>query len=169
MVRPPKGAITDHGVWKWSRRPNYFGEILLWWGMYVLVLTPAYARDNANGLRLSTGAQNALKASLFSPLFTMALLLFLSGIPLAEKPSQQKYFLMSHGPDGQQELEPFGAQRERDPWARMKAFRERTSMLIPIPPALYRPLPRFIKTWILFDVSLSPGDYVIDSYESRRS
>ena len=155
VVKPPKGAITDIGVWKYSRRPNYFGEILLWWGMYILVLSPALERSSETGGFLQQGPRRALIASVFSPLLTMALLLFLSGIPLAEKPSQQKYFLMSHGPDGGKELEPFGNQHERDPWTRMKNFRERTSLLLPLPPSLYRPLPRFIKTYLLLDVSVA--------------
>ena len=156
VVNPPKGAITDNGLWGWSRRPNYFGEILLWWGMYILCLSPATERDSNTGALISMGGRNALIASVFSPLLTMLLLLFLSGIPLAEKPGQQKYFLMTHGPDGGKELEPYGRQKERDPWARMRAHRERTSLLLPLPPALYRPLPRFVKTYLLLDVSCAP-------------
>ena len=26
------------GLWKHTRHPNYFGEALLWWGLYVFVL-----------------------------------------------------------------------------------------------------------------------------------
>lgn len=29
--KPPTKAIMDKGVWRWSRHPNYFGEILLWY------------------------------------------------------------------------------------------------------------------------------------------
>ncbi len=33
-----RGTILDTGVWRVSRHPNYFGEALLWWGFYALVL-----------------------------------------------------------------------------------------------------------------------------------
>jgi len=33
--RPPPGAILDTGLWAWSRHPNYFGEIMLWWGLWL--------------------------------------------------------------------------------------------------------------------------------------
>ena len=41
---------------------------------------------------------------------------------------------MAHAPrDGDGSLEPFGKrQREEDPWRRMQAFRNRTSLLIPL-------------------------------------
>lgn len=32
-TNPPPGAILDRGLWAWSRHPNYFGEILFWWGL----------------------------------------------------------------------------------------------------------------------------------------
>lgn len=30
------GAICDHGLWAWSRHPNYLGEILVWCGVWVV-------------------------------------------------------------------------------------------------------------------------------------
>jgi steroid 5-alpha reductase family enzyme len=30
------GAIMKSGLWKWSRHPNYLGEIGFWWGVYLL-------------------------------------------------------------------------------------------------------------------------------------
>ena len=31
--------IIRHGLWKHSRHPNYLGEILMWWGVYVMMLS----------------------------------------------------------------------------------------------------------------------------------
>ncbi|CDW99277.1 hypothetical protein [Sporisorium scitamineum] len=98
----------------------------------------------------------------------MALLLFLSGIPLAEKPTQQKYFLMSHGPDKTAEgLQPWHEQRETDPWERMKAFRARTSILVPLPNGVYRRLPKWVKT-VLFDFPFYNFDEAKDGTKAIR-
>lgn len=32
------GTVMDRGVWKHVRHPNYLGEILFWWGLYVFAL-----------------------------------------------------------------------------------------------------------------------------------
>ena len=161
VTKPPKGAITDAGVWKFSRRPNYFGEIMIWWGVWLLAIGNTSSADSA--------ARKALYASVFSPLITMALLLFLSGIPLAEKPTQQKYFLMSHGPDKQAEgLEPWHDQKETDPWQRMKAFRERTSLLFPLPNTLYKRLPKWLKSTLLLDFPFYNFDEAKDGSRAIR-
>ena len=33
-----KGEIIDSGIWAHSRHPNYFGEVLFWWGLYLFTL-----------------------------------------------------------------------------------------------------------------------------------
>jgi len=30
------GRIMDSGLWRYTRHPNYFGDALLWWGLYLL-------------------------------------------------------------------------------------------------------------------------------------
>jgi steroid 5-alpha reductase family enzyme len=30
--------ILDGGLWAWSRHPNYFGEMLFWWGLWLFAL-----------------------------------------------------------------------------------------------------------------------------------
>ena len=34
-----KGKIMRTGLWHYSRHPNYFGEILMWWGMFIIALS----------------------------------------------------------------------------------------------------------------------------------
>lgn len=31
-----RGRIMDRGLWSWTRHPNYFGDFLVWWGLYLL-------------------------------------------------------------------------------------------------------------------------------------
>lgn len=33
------GTVLDRGMWAWSRHPNYFGEIVLWWGLSLVAFT----------------------------------------------------------------------------------------------------------------------------------
>ena len=36
------GAIMQSGLWAYSRHPNYFGEIMQWWGLWLIVITLPY-------------------------------------------------------------------------------------------------------------------------------
>ncbi|GGN92014.1 hypothetical protein GCM10010112_78780 [Actinoplanes lobatus] len=36
-----RGGIIDRGLWRYSRHPNYLGEILFWWGMWLFALAAA--------------------------------------------------------------------------------------------------------------------------------
>jgi len=33
-----KGKLLRTGLWKYTRHPNYFGEIMMWWGIFVFAL-----------------------------------------------------------------------------------------------------------------------------------
>jgi len=72
-----KGRFIQSGIWKHSRHPNYFGEILVWWGVYV------------TSLGSLTSYQPAV--AVLSPLFVMLLLLKVSGVPLLEKSADEKW------------------------------------------------------------------------------
>ena len=69
-------GFIQSGLWRYSRHPNYFGEIMLWTGIALLAL-PAL-----QGWQLAT---------LVSPLFVYLLLTRVSGIPLLEKKADGKW------------------------------------------------------------------------------
>ncbi|XP_072971982.1 uncharacterized protein [Typha angustifolia] len=71
-----KGKWCDAGIWKYSRHPNYFGEMLLWWGIFV-ASTPILG-----------GAEWLV---IFGPIFLTLLLLFVSGIPLLEESADKRF------------------------------------------------------------------------------
>ena len=37
-AKPEPGAVLSTGLWALSRHPNYFGEVLFWWGLYLFAL-----------------------------------------------------------------------------------------------------------------------------------
>lgn len=63
-----KGKLMDKGLWRYSRHPNYFGEVTQWWGIYIIALSMPGAFF-----------------TLVGPLTISFLILFVSGIPLLEK------------------------------------------------------------------------------------
>lgn len=32
-----KGRVLDQGLWRYTRHPNYFGDALVWWGLYLTI------------------------------------------------------------------------------------------------------------------------------------
>jgi steroid 5-alpha reductase family enzyme len=72
-----KGKWIDGGLWYYSRHPNYFGEILVWIGIYL------YCTTLLGGIGLLT--------ALISPLYISTLLLFVSGVPLLEKSADARW------------------------------------------------------------------------------
>jgi steroid 5-alpha reductase family enzyme len=34
-IQSKKGGLMDTGLWKITRHPNYFGESVMWWGLYI--------------------------------------------------------------------------------------------------------------------------------------
>ena len=33
-----KGKVLDTGLWRYTRHPNYFGDFMVWWGLYLIAL-----------------------------------------------------------------------------------------------------------------------------------
>lgn len=63
-----RGTLLDTGLWRYSRHPNYFGEALQWWGIWLLALSlPGEWWTIA------------------SPLTITVLLRFVSGVPVLER------------------------------------------------------------------------------------
>ena len=71
-----KNKFIDSGLWSISRHPNYFGEIILWIGIYIITL-PA-----TSGLEY---------LGIISPLFVIVLLNKVSGINLLEASADKKW------------------------------------------------------------------------------
>lgn len=71
-----KGKFIRSGLWAISRHPNYFGEILLWFGLYIS------ASSVFRGWEF---------ASVLSPIFIYLLITKVSGIPLLEKSADKKW------------------------------------------------------------------------------
>jgi steroid 5-alpha reductase family enzyme len=38
LARPAAGSLMEDGLWRYSRHPNYFGEICFWWGLFLFGL-----------------------------------------------------------------------------------------------------------------------------------
>ena len=74
-----KDKFISHGLWAWSRHPNYFGEILLWIGITIIAI-PIF--------------KNWDYLALISPIFIYYLLVNVSGIPMLEKAADQKWGIM---------------------------------------------------------------------------
>lgn len=39
FAKKNRGKVCDIGLWKYSRHPNYLGEILMWWGVFFMLLS----------------------------------------------------------------------------------------------------------------------------------
>ena len=73
-----KGRFISTGLWSLSRHPNYFGEMLMWWGVA--------------GVAVSMNATPGISAAaLASPIFVTFLLTKVSGVPILEKSADERW------------------------------------------------------------------------------
>jgi steroid 5-alpha reductase family enzyme len=63
-----KGKLMTRGLWRYTRHPNYFGEVTLWWGIWLVALSVPYGW-----------------LTIIGPLTITVLILKVSGIPMLEK------------------------------------------------------------------------------------
>ena len=63
-----KGRVMDRGLWAYTRHPNYFGEFLAWWGIFLITLSTPNSWW-----------------TIISPIIITAVLLKMTGIPLTEQ------------------------------------------------------------------------------------
>lgn len=61
------GKVLDSGLWAWSRHPNYFGDALFWWGIYLVAISGGAAW------------------TVFAPALMTFFLMKVSGVPLLER------------------------------------------------------------------------------------
>jgi steroid 5-alpha reductase family enzyme len=62
------GKVMDRGLWRYTRHPNYFGDFMVWWGIYFVALSTTTAWWTIIG-----------------PALMSFFLMRVSGVPLLEK------------------------------------------------------------------------------------
>jgi len=68
-----EGKIMNRGLWKFSRHPNYFGECLFWWGVFLCNLSIGF------------------RVTIFAPIFMHLIVRFFSGVPFTEKSMESEF------------------------------------------------------------------------------
>ncbi len=63
-----KGQLMNRGLWSWSRHPNYFGDFLVWWGLFAI----------------------SAPWTVVAPVVMSVLLMRVSGVTLLEKSMSQR-------------------------------------------------------------------------------
>jgi steroid 5-alpha reductase family enzyme len=67
-----RGRVLDSGLWRYTRHPNYFGDALVWWGLF-----------------LTSVSTNTLW-TVISPMLMNFLLVKVSGVALLERDLAQR-------------------------------------------------------------------------------
>ncbi|PFH62441.1 hypothetical protein XA68_13508 [Ophiocordyceps unilateralis] len=127
-------AVCDKGLFAVSRHPNYFGEIIIQFSIFMIAVSSA-----ADGY-VGGQAYKALYATILGPFFLTLLLMFVSGLPLSERPKAKARYEKGNN------------------WFEYQGWLQRTSILIPFPPQLYARLPIFLKRTVFLEFPM----YVFD-------
>lgn len=126
-----KGTFCQVGWWKYSRHPNYAGEVFQWWFAAIIAVVSGHGGPSSSSSSSSTiglvGYYKQLPAFI-SPIFTMHILLNLTGTGIwnAEGMNQKRYYESNN----------------RDDYIQ---YREKTSPLILFPPSWYKNIPMAVK------------------------
>ena len=113
-----RGKFCQVGLWKYSRHPNYYGEILIWVGAFLVAIPVISGGDG----QIAAGAVTVL-----SPIFTVLILVFLSGMPTSEG----------------QYLERFYKNGQGDAW---EEYTHDTPPIVMLPKGVYKHLPAALQT-----------------------
>ncbi|KAK7953430.1 3-oxo-5-alpha-steroid 4-dehydrogenase [Apiospora saccharicola] len=129
-----KSAVCDKGFFYFSRHPNYFGEILVQFSIYMIAVSPA-----ADGY-VGGQAFKALYATIVGPILLTILLMFVSGLTLSERPGTKKRYEKGLN------------------WEGYRRYLSRTSILVPFPPQIYEHIPTVLKRTLFLEFPM----YVFD-------
>jgi steroid 5-alpha reductase family enzyme len=66
------GQVMNRGLWRYTRHPNYFGDFLVWWGLYAVAI-----------------AHGAAVWAIVGPAVMTLFLMRISGVTLLEQSLQQ--------------------------------------------------------------------------------
>ncbi|KAL9621804.1 MAG: hypothetical protein Q9160_003777 [Pyrenula sp. 1 TL-2023] len=124
-----KSAVCNVGFFAYTRHPNYFGEILIQFAIFMIAVSPSAYGSVPSG----SGAYAAQYSAILGPIFLTTLLLFVSGLTLQERPGAKKRYESGQG------------------WEEYSRWLKRTSILIPFPPALYERMPVIVKRTVLLE------------------
>jgi len=78
-VAANKGKFITHGLWSISRHPNYAGEVVAWFGVFLI------------GIGGTGPVSVHAAACVLSPVFIYFLLTRVSGVPLLERAGKKKW------------------------------------------------------------------------------
>lgn len=125
------GTFCQRGCWRWSRHPNYAGEIGMTISSFGLAAPLIYQDGSWNALAI---------VSVLSPVFTFVILMFASGMPTAEGSNLKRYY-----------------DRTADEYS---AYRAQTPILVPWPCCGYDKVPDVVKKLFCCEWSLYalPGE-----------
>lgn len=60
--------VLDEGLWKYTQHPNYFGEVTMWWGLFIIALAVPWGF-----------------ITIFGPIYITILIIKVSGVKLLNK------------------------------------------------------------------------------------